>query len=321
MKETVRFILMVLALLAGALGLSAQAQSDYPNAPIRLIVSFPPGSTTDQIARQLALRLAAQMGTTFVIDNKLGAAGNIGNDFVAKSRPDGYTLLFNTSGVVLSPALGEKVNYDVFKDLMPIGFVASVPLSLMVHPSVPVRNVEELVKHLQANPNKLAYGSGGIGNITHLAPLLFLQANKAQALHVPYKGVPPVVFDVISGRLQFAMVSMLDKDDRVKVLATTGTRRTALLPDVPTVAETVMPGFEASSWFGVMAPAGLPPAIARRLNDEIAKALQDPEMKSVLGRQGIQVGPPTSMDEYGAYLRSEAKRWAEVISSSNVKLE
>jgi len=318
----IRTMVMLLAWLTLAACAPARAADPaYPIGPIRLVVAFPPGSTTDTIARQLGQRLAVQLNTPVVVDNKLGAAGNIGNDFVAKSKPDGLTLLFNTSGITLSPALGEKLTFDPFKDLIPVGFVASVPLSLMVNPTVPAMSVDEFMRYLHENPDKLAYGSGGVGNITHLAPLLLLRASKSSAVHVPYRGVPPVIMDVIAGRLQFAMVSMLGRDDRVRVLATTGNARSTLYPEVPTLAESVLPKFEASSWFGVMAPAGTPSAIVKRLNEDIAKALQDPAMRKALEPQGIQLGPAMSVDEYGAYLRAEAKRWAEVITAAGVKVE
>lgn len=321
MNKIKQFIVGVLSLATLVAGVQVQAEDKFPSSPIKLIVPFPSGSTTDLVARLLAQKLSKQMNAGVVVINKEGAAGIIANEYVAHAKPDGYTLLFNTSGIVLTPALGQKVDYDVYKDLVPVGFAASVPLCLVVNPSVPANNVDEFIKYMRANPGKLAFGSGGIGNVTQLAPLLFLQANHLSAVHVPYKGVPPVLLDLMAGRVQFAMVSLLTKDNRLKVLATTGLKRSPLFPELPTINETSVPGFEASSWFGVMAPAQTPPAIVKQLNEQIAKALEDPETKTILGKQGIQAGPPLTPEQYGAFLKHEDKRWGDVIRSAGVKID
>lgn len=303
----------------------AFAQETYPSAPIRLVLGFPPGATTDVVARLLAQKLGSQMNVSIVVDNKPGANGNVGTEFVAKARPDGYTLLVNTSGVSLSPALGEKLGYDILKDLVPIALVAATPSSLVVHPSLPANTPAEFITYARANPNKLAYGSTGIGNITHLGVVVFLQANGLTALHVPYKGAAPANIDLVAGRVQFrfsemASVLPLVREKRIRLLALTGLKRSPLLPDVPTLSESVMPGFEAGGWFGLMAPAQTSPAIIRRLNAEVMRALQDPESQARLTGENAEPRGSTP-EEYTAYIKSELERWTRIVKSADVKPE
>ncbi len=317
MKRT-SSLLAVLALSLSTTGSPAVAQDRYPAFPIRLLVGSPAGGgSTDVFARMLAQKLSAQLGTNVVVENKPGANANIANEFVARSAPNGYTLLFNTSGIVLSIALGEALNYNVFTDLTPVALVSTVPYVLMVHPSVAANTVGELIAYLKANPDKLAYGSAGTGNVTHLGMLMFLEANGLSALHVPYKGIAPALIDVTSGRLQFAMSSAVSatplvKAKRLRGLAITSLERSKILPDVPTLNETVMPGFEVSGWYGVMAPAKTPPAIVRKLNEEILRVLQDPDTISRLQQEG---GEPfgSTPEKYATYLSGELDRWTKLI--------
>lgn len=324
MKKTPWMLLGVLALGLSAMGSPAVAQDNYPSSPVKLMLGFGPGAITDTVARMLAQKLSAQMNTSIVVENKPGANGNIATELVAKARPDGYTLLFNTIGVVMTRAMGSKLNYDVFQDLAPVALVASGPLVLCVHPSVPANNPVEFIAHLRANPNKLAYSSSGVGAITHLTPLLFLQANGLSALHVPYKGSGAAVIDAIAGRVQFGWVNMITalppvRDKRLKAIAISGLTRSPLLPDVPSLNESVMPGFAVGGWYGVMAPAKTPTAIVTRLNGEIMKAL-DRDLKSRLDQQGVEPLGSTP-EQYGAYLKSEFERWTKVIKSSGIKPE
>ncbi len=303
----------------------AIAQDTYPAAPIKLTVGFAPGGAVDVLARLMAQKLSTQMNANVFVDNKVGANANIAAEAVAKSKPDGYTLLFNSPGVVLSPALGEKLNYDVQKDLAPVSLAFSVPMVLTVHSSVPVNTVAEFIAYVKANPDKLAYGSAGTGSFTHLSALLFLQLNGLSALHVPYKGAAPALLDAASGRTQIVMQSPvtavpLVKDKRMKALAVTSLTRWALLPDVPTLNETVMPGFELGSWNGVMAPANTPRAVITKLNQEIVKLLKDGDIKTRLAQEGAQPVGSTA-DEYGAYLRAELERWNKAIKSAGIKLD
>ncbi len=320
------------ALIASAmcLGVLAQpspalAQETYPASPVRLVVGFAAGGPTDLVGRLVAQKLTSQMGMNVLVDNKPGAAGNLGAEFVAKSRPDGYTLLLNSSGVVFSLAFGEKLGYDLFRDLAPVSLAATSPQLIVTHPGVPASTIGEFVAHVRANPDKLAYGSSGTGTSTHLGALLFLESNGLRALHVPYKGVAPATVDLIAGRIQFSMQSAstvlpLVKDKRINALAITGLRRSPLLAEVPTVAETVIAKFEVGAWSGVMAPAKTPVPVIRRLHAEIAKATQDAETRAKLTQETIDlIG--SSPEEYAAYLRSELDRWSRVIKSAGVKPE
>lgn len=315
------------AAIAAALmlhGLPAIAQ-DAQNANTRMIVAFPPSGSTDVFARLLSQQMSTQMGVSVVVENRAGANGNIGNEMVARSAPDGRTLLFNTSAVVLSPALGEKLTYDSIRDFAPVALVVSVPLVLTTTPSFPVNTFKEFLAYLRANPEKTAYGSAGSGNITHLGSLMILEMNKLNALHVPYKGAAPALLDVVAGRLQFATSTIVSsaplvKSKRLRGVAVTGLARSALLPDVPTVSEAGMPGFEVGAWYGVMAPAKTPPAIVSRLSGEILKALQEPNLRSKFEQEGgeILAGNP---ERYAAYINSELDRWSQLVKRAGVKLE
>ncbi len=300
---------------------AAQAQEAGTPYQIRLVLGFPPGATTDLVARLLAQRLSVQMNTSVIADNKPGADANIAAEFVAKAKPDGQTLLFNTPSIVLSKAYGHKLSYDALRDFAPVALVASSPYVLVVHPAVPANTVAEFVAHLKANPDKLAYGSAG--SLSYLAPLLFLQANGVSALHVPYKGAGPALVDLVGGRVQFIMtgqttVMAMVKDKRLKALAFAALKRSPLLPDVPTLHESIMPGFEMGAWFGVLTPANTPPAVIKRLNAEIAKAVQDTEMKTKLAQEGAEPLISTP-EQYGAYFNSELTRWSKVVQSAGLK--
>lgn len=317
-------IATLLATALAALGLNAQGA--YPEKPITMIVPFPPGGPTDLVARVLAKTMGEQMKTTIVVDNRGGANGNIGAGLAAKASPDGYTILYNTSAVALSPALYKgTLSYDVTKDLEPVGLAAVVPLALVVHPSVPANNVKEFITYVKANPGKLSYGSAGTGNVTHLGALLFLQANGLDAVHIPYKGSAPADMDLVGGQIQFLTdtvnsVMAFVRDKRIKMLAVTTARRMSLFPDVPTLAESGMPGFEVGAWQGVMVPAKTPQPIVQRLNAELLKALQNAEVKEKLAQQGAEPLGSTPA-EYGAYVRNEIDRWGKLVQQAGVKAE
>lgn len=304
---------------------AAQAQAAYPAKPITMVVPFPPGGPTDLVARVLAQKLSEQMGQPIVVDNRGGANGNIGAMAVVKAAADGYTLLYNTSSITLSPALYKSLAYDVQRDLAPVALTAVVPLALVVHPSVPANNVAEFVAYAKANPDKLSYGSAGNGNVTHLAAYQFVQAQGIVATHVPYKGSAPADVDLVAGQIQFMTdtinsVMGFVKDKRVKLLAVTTGKRMSLFPDVPTLGETVMPGFEAGAWQGLMVPAGTPAAVVQRLNAEVDKALKSADVRDKLALQGAEPLGSTP-EEYGAYLRKELGRWAGVVKATGVTLE
>jgi len=317
-------VCLTLGATLAATTLQVQAQVGYPRAPIRLVIGFAPGGSTDVLARLIAQKLSAQLGVNVVTDNRAGANGNIANEIVVKATPDGHTLLFNTSAVVLSRALGEKMSYDLFRDLVPVAPVGTVPLVLSTNPALPVNTVADFIAYAKANPGKLTYGSAGTGNITHLGALMFLDANGLSALHVPYKGASPAFLDLIGGRLQFATMTMapsvpLVTSKRIKALAVTSPNRSQLLPDVPALSES-MPGFEVGAWYGVMAPANTPRAIVQRLNAELLKALQDPDSKTRFSQEGAELFA-LSPEQYRDYLRSELERWSRLIKSAGVKTE
>jgi len=323
-----RLCLAALSCAAGVAGFApmgfAQAQS-YPVKPITLVVPFPPGGPTDQVARVLAQKLTEQMGQSVIVDNKPGANGNIGGAQVAKAAGDGYTLLYNTSSITLSPALYKNLSYDVQKDLAPLALTAVVPLALVVHPSIPANNVREFVEYAKANPDKLSYGSAGNGNVTHLAAFQFTKSLGIEATHVSYRGSAPADVDLVAGQIQFMTdtinsVMPFVKDKRLKLLAVTTAKRMSLYPDVPTLAETVMPGFEAGAWQGVMVPSKTPAALVQRLNAEINKALQSDDVRAKLAVQGAEpLG--SSPEEYRNYIGKELQRWAGVVKSTGVTLD
>ena len=312
------------ALAAAALCGSAVAQQ-WPTKPITMVVPFPPGGPTDMVARVLAQQVGQQLGQTVIIDNRPGANGNIGNAMVAKAQPDGYTVLYNTSSIALSPSLYKKLSYDVNKDLQPVALTAVVPLGLVVNPKVPANTVQEFVKYAKDNPGKLSYGSAGNGNVTHLAAFQAVQHFKLEASHVPYKGSAPADVDLVAGQIDFMTdtinsVAPFIKDGKLKLLAVSTSKRIPNFPDAPTLAESGMTGFEAGAWQGVMLPAKTPEAIVQRLNAELMKALKDPGVLEKLRIQGTEPLGSTPK-EYGDYINSEIKRWAGVVKSTGVQLD
>ena len=325
MKMSVRFVSAVLAAALSATTVIATAQDGFPSATIRIVWGYTPGATGDLVARLLAQNFSTQMNATAVVDNKPGANGNISAEFVAKSRPDGHTLLFNSPGLIVSRVIGEKLGYDLFKDLTPVARIASAPYFLIVAPSLPVNTVAEFVAHLKANPDKLTYASSGNGSAPHLGTLLFLQAHGLTSVHVPYKGTVPATADLIAGRIDYrfsdpgAVLAMV-KDKRLKAIAFAGLKRSPLMPDLPTLVESGMAGFEVGTSFSMMAPANTPPAIVKKISSEISKALQNPDMKNRLIQEGVEL-LGTSPEEYSAYLKTEVDRWSRVVKIAGVKPE
>ncbi len=327
MKRSKRIALVALTmLLSAASQSSAQPRTfDWPTRAVTLVIPFPPGGPTDLIGRVLAKQLTAQLGQSVVVENKAGANGNIGGQAVANAKPDGYTALYNTSSLALSPSLYKNLNYSPTKDLTPVSSTAIVPLMLLVNNKLPVNTIEEFVAYAKKNPGKLSYSSGGNGNITHLAAFLLLQAMGLEATHVPYKGSAPAMVDLMGGQVEFSTNTINDsmllvRDKRLKGLAVTSTKRSSALPDVPTVSETVLKDFDMGAWQGVMMPAGTDPAIVTRLSTEIRQALQNPAVLKQLDDQGALVLGSTP-EQYAQYLASEIKRFAEVVKAAGVTVE
>ncbi len=316
----------VLLALAGLTALSSvQAQATYPDKPIRLVLPFPPGGPTDLVARVLAQKIGEQMGQPVLVENKPGANGNIAADMVAKAPADGYTVLYNTSSIALSATLYKKLNYDVRTDFAPIALTAVIPLVLAVHPSLPVYNVQEFLNHVKANPGKLTYGSAGNGNITHLGAYLLLHSRGLQATHAPYKGSAPALTDLVGGQTQFMTDTINSalpfiRDNRLRALAITSLKRTTVLPEAPTLNETVMPKFEVGAWQGMLVPAKTPSDIVKRLNAEVMKALNSPEVKAKLAVQGAEPLGSTP-EEYGQYIQTEIARWGQVVKLTGATLD
>ena len=316
-------LLLALGLIAGPA--SAAGDAGYPAHPVKLVVPFPPGGPTDLVSRVIARKMSDELGQQVVVDNRPGANGNIAAEMVAKAPADGYTVLYNTSSIALSPALYKKLSYDVRRDFTPVAMTAMVPLVLEVNAQVPANNLAEFIQYLKANPGKLTYGSAGNGNVTHLAAFLFLQANGLSAVHAPYKGSAPALTDLAGGQVQFMTDTINSslpfiRDKRMKALAVTSNTRSSQLPDVPTVAETVMPGFEVGAWQGMLVPARTPPEIVRRLNAATLSALGAPDVRASLAAQGAEPRG-NSPEAYGKYLGQEIDRWHKVVKDSGVTLD
>jgi tripartite-type tricarboxylate transporter receptor subunit TctC len=321
-----RLVSSALLALSGLFSFSSvPAQVAYPDKPVRLVLPFPPGGPTDLVARVLAQKMGEQMGQPVLVENKPGANGNIAADMVAKAPADGYTVLYNTSSIALSATLYKKLNYDVRTDFAPIALTAVIPLVLAVHPSLPVSNVQEFLNYVKANPGKLTYGSAGNGNITHLGAYLLLHSRGLQATHAPYKGSAPALTDLVGGQTQFMTDTINSalpfiRDNRLRALAVTSLKRTTVLPEAPTLNETVMPKFEVGAWQGMLVPAKTPAEIVKRLNAEVMKALNSPDVKTKLAVQGAEPLGSTP-EEYGQYIQSEITRWGQVVKLTGASLE
>ena len=310
-----------LAILVGPAPAAAQA---FPNKPVRLVVPFPPGGPLDTVGRALAQKLTEAWGQSVIVDNRPGAGGNIGADLVAKAAPDGYTVVMGAlSTHAVNPSLYAKMPYDAMKDFAPITLVAITPNVLVVNPSLPVNSVRELIAYAKANPGKLAFGSGSNGSAGHLAGELFKADTGTDLLHVPFKGAAPAMQALLSGDIQLmfdnlASASAQVKAGKLKALAVTTARRSPLAPDLPTMAESGVPGFDISTWFGLLAPAGTPPEIVGRWNAEVGRILRTPEMRERLTAMGAEPAPDTPA-EFAQFIASEAAKYARIVKVSGAK--
>lgn len=322
MKTLIRTALLVAALLAPT---QVMAQTDYPTRPIRIIVAFTPGGTTDIIARILGRKMTEAWGQPVIIENRPGAGGNLGSEIVAKSPPDGYTLLIGSVGpLAINATLYPKMPYDNLKDFAPVSLVAAVSNMLVVHPSVPVKTVQELVALAKAKPGELNYGSTGNGTTGHLSGELLNDQAGIKLVHIPYRGAV-AVNDLLGGQVQLMFATIPSVIQHVKVgslraVAVTSNKRIPAVADVPTIAESGYPQFEASSWYGITAPTGTPDAIVRKLSAEIDKIINLPDINEQLVSQGAEPigGTP---EAFGAYMKSETEKWAKVLKASGIKLE
>jgi tripartite-type tricarboxylate transporter receptor subunit TctC len=307
------------------LGLTASAAAqDYPTKPIRLIIPFPPGGSNDVVGRMVALQLGERLGRQVVVDNRGGAGGIIGTEAAAKSAPDGYTLLIISIAHAVSPWL-YKLQYDPIKSFVPVSILASGPNVLVVNPSLPVHSVPELIALAKQKPGELNYASAGIGSFQHLGGELFKLTAGVNIVHVPYKGGGPAMTDVLGGYTKIMFSSLVQTtpfvlNGQLRALGTSGSKRNAALPDVPTIAEAGLRGYEATNWWGVVAPAGTPPAIVEKLRSEIAAVQNSPQTKEQFAAQGADIVQMTSA-EFGSFMEKEMNKWERVVKESGMKAE
>ena len=317
--------LFIASVVLGLAAASAAAQT-YPSRPIRMMVPFPAGGGSDTMGRIVGGKLSERLGQQIVVENRVGAAGSIGADVAARAPADGYTILLgSTSELVQYPNVNPKVPYDPLKDFAPISLVGTIPMVLVVHPSLPVKNVKDLVALAKSRPGQINFGSAGQGATTHLAVELFILLTNVKMTHVPYKGSPQAVTDLVAGNVQLGIPTMpaalpFIKSGRVKVLGVTTAKRASNLPDVPTLSEAGVKGYEAALWTGILAPAGTPPAIINRLNGEIAKVLELKDVKEALDRQGAEA-QASSPQEFAAFLKTDYAKWARVVKEGGIRIQ
>lgn len=302
-----------------------QAQS-WPEQTIRVVVPWPAGGLVDVAARQLGQRLQRALGQPVIVENRLGAGGTLGADVVAKSQPNGYTLLFSTSALTINQALKSNLPFDMLKDLQPIALVGYAPSVLVVGVESGVKSVKDLIAQTRAQPGKLTYASAGVGSPAHLIGELFKTREQLSALHVPFTGAPAAINEQLAGRIDFqfanAAVALPQvRSGKLRALAVTGATRFAVLPEVPTMMEADVRDFEADQWLGLLASSGTPRAVVERLEKEVARILIDPEFRAALESAGITGAQPATLQSFGDYIRRDLGRWKAVITAQNIKPE
>ena len=302
------------------------ADAPYPNRPIRMLIGLPPGGPTDVVARIVAPKLGDALGQQIIVDNRTGAGGLIAAETAAKAPPDGYTLLFGAvSYSAIFASLYKKLPYDPVKDFAPISLVTKVPNVLVVNPALPVRTVSDFIAHAKANPGKLSYGSSGSGTSLHLAMELLKKQTGIEVLHVPYKGGPAAILDLIGGQIQVMFDNAPGqiphiRSGKTRALGITSAKRNSRLPGVPTMIEAGVPGFEVTSWYGVFAPAHVPEPVLAKLNEQLVKVLNLPEIRERMAELGIEPAP-TTREEFAAFQKSEVARWAQVVKDSGATVD
>jgi len=303
----------------------AQAQS-FPGRTITLVIPFAPGGSTSIVGRVIADKMSQLLGQSIVVDNRPGAGGTVGTRAVANSEPDGYTILLGYTGTLaIGPSLYKNVGYDPGKDFAPIGMIGNAPSALVVHPSFAVKTVAELIAYAKANPGKVNFGSAGVGSVNHITGEYFARSAGITLVHIPYKGTGPALTDLLGGHIPMALAPIpaihADVAARLlRALAVTGKTRSSLLPDVPTISETGLSGFEASLYYGLVAPAGTPRPVIEKLNKELRAALASDEVKKQLGLDGTEI-TPGSPEDYADFIDKDEKKWSELVKASGVEQE
>lgn len=319
------FLPLLCASLAAAVPLAAHAQQ-FPTKMVRIVVPFPPGGSTDVLARKLAEAMTQDFGQSVIVENRPGAGGTVGSAYVARSPADGYTLLMGVTGShAVSYSLYSKPSYDPVKDFAAISMIVNSPLMLVKNPNVPARTVPEFIAYAKSKPAQVTYGSPGNGTSMHLTGEMFALATSTQLLHVPYKGSAPALNDLLGGQLDtmfgdLLVVQQFVKSGKIQAVAVTSQQRHPMFPDVPTVAESGVPGFEALSWQGLFAPAGTPPDVVNALNAEVNKVLDRSDMKTFFSSQGFLVTPSTP-DQFKGFVAAEVKKWAAIVKAAGVPVE
>ncbi len=320
----IKSLLATVAIVTAALCGTAHAQN-YPSKPVTIVVPFSPGGATDIMARTLAEPLGKRLGQPVIVENRTGAGTMIASEHVSKATPDGHTLLLAASSLGIAPSLYSKVNYDPVKDFTPISLVASVVHVLSVHPSVPAKNVSELIAWVKANPTKANYGSVGAGTSTHLESELFATMAGVKMQHIPYKGSAPALMDLVGGNLPimfdaYASSGPFIRENKIRLLAVTTAQRSKLLPDVPTVAESGLPGYEAMPWLGLVAPVGTPNAVVNKVHAELMEVLKDAAVQEKFRSLGLDIigNKPA---EFADFIKKDIVKWAKVVKDSGAKAD
>jgi tripartite-type tricarboxylate transporter receptor subunit TctC len=320
------FLHTLAAAVATTLAVSAHAAAPYPTKPIRIIVAYTPAGATDILARTVGQKLSETWGQPVIIDNRAGAAGNIGTEVAAKATPDGYTLLMGTAGTHgINVSLYRKLNWHPVTDFAPVSLVAMVPNIMVINNALPFKNVRELIAHAKANPGKLSYGSPGNGSTAHLSMELFKSMTGTNLVHIPYKGSAGVLADVMGGQIAVTIDNMPPylpqvKAGKIRALAVSPAKRSSAVPELPTIAEAGVPGYESGAWFGLLAPTGTPKDIVSRLSVETARILKQPDVNKRVSELGAEpVG--STPEEFAALIKSEIAKWAKVIKDANVELQ
>jgi tripartite-type tricarboxylate transporter receptor subunit TctC len=310
--------------LSGVIG-QAEAQT-YPSRVITLVIPFAPGGSTSIVGTVIADKMGQILGQNIILDHRPGAGGTVGSKYVSKAEPDGYTLLLGYTGTLaIGPSLYKDVGYDPRKDFSPVGMIGNAPSAVVVHPSFPVKSIPELIAYAKANPGKVNFGSAGVGSVNHITGEYFARSAGISLVHIPYKGTGPALTDLLGGHIPMALAPIPPVHANVeagllRALAVTGKTRNSLMPDVPTIAEMGLPGFEASLYYGLVAPPGTPQPVIDKLNSALREALASDEVKKQLGADGTEI-TPSSPQEYADFLGKDASKWAELVKASGVEQE